>query len=331
MKPGNGVDPGEYTLPPPTVHVLPPADISAKVKVDLAALSHQGKVRENNEDHFLITRIERSLETIKTNLPRGAIPQRFAEVGYGMLVADGMGGRQAGEIASQLAISTFVNLVLHTPDWILRLGKPEADQVMERMAKRYRIVDATMRDKAQTHPTLAGMGTTMTLACSVGPILVLAHIGDSRVYLFRASQCHQLTRDQTQAQSLVDLGILQPEEAAGHYLKHALTGVLGAGQSLGEAEVHQLTLADKDQILLCTDGLTDMVQQPMIAAILGDSKTSDEACQRLVDAALDKGGKDNVTVVLARYRLPNHVRQPIGAEKNLIFIGQRQLLDIGLS
>jgi protein phosphatase len=103
---------------------------------------------------------------------------------------------------------------------------------------------------------------------------------------------------------LVDRGILQHEEAAGHYLKHALTRVLGTGQIPGEAEVQQLTLADEDQILLCTDGLTDMVQQPMIATILGDSKTSDEACQRLVDAALDKGGKDNVTVVLARYRLP---------------------------
>src|SRR6516165_10628422 len=151
MNPGNGVT-AEYNLPPASARIFPPADISAKVHVDLAALSHQGNVRENNEDHFLVSRAERSLETVRTNLPSELIPQRFAEVGYGMLVADGMGGRQAGEIASQLAISTFVNLVLHTPDWILRLGKPEADQVMERMAKRYRIVDATMRDKAQTHP-----------------------------------------------------------------------------------------------------------------------------------------------------------------------------------
>jgi protein phosphatase len=108
------------------------------------------------------------------------------------------------------------------------------------------------------------------------------------------------------AQSLVDLGILQPEQAGWHYFKHSLTRVLGTGQSLGEAEVQQLTLADQDQILLCTDGLTDMVPHPMIWAILSDSKTSDEACQRLVDAALDNGGKDNVTVVLARYRLPRH-------------------------
>jgi protein phosphatase len=282
---------------------LPPADISARVQVDLAALSHQGKVRENNEDHFLVSRAERSLETVITNLPQGLFPPRFAEVGYGMLVADGMGGHQAGEIASRLAISTFVNLLLNTPEWFMRVGTPEAEQVMERIAERYRIVDATVREKARSDPALEGMGTTMTLACSLGPILVLAHVGDSRVYLFRAGQCHQLTRDHTMLQGLIDLGILQPEQAVGHRFKHALTRVLGTGQSLGEAEVQQLTLADLDQILLCTDGLTDMVPQAMIAAIVGDSKTSEEACQRLVDAALDNGGKDNVTVVLARYRL----------------------------
>jgi protein phosphatase len=303
MNPGNGV-PAEYTLPPPGDRILPPADISARVQVDLAALSHQGLVRKNNEDHYLVSRVERSLETIKTNLPKEVVPKRFAEVGYGMLVADGMGGHQAGEIASRLAISTFVNLILHTPEWYMRVGKPEAELLMERIAERYRIVDATVREKAQTDPALAGMGTTMTLACSLGPILVLAHIGDSRVYLCRTGQCHQLTRDHTMLQSLLDLGILQPGEAIGRYFKHSLTRVLGTGHSLGEPEVQQLTLADQDQILLCTDGLTDMVPQPMIWAILADSKTADEACQRLVDAALDNGGKDNVTVVLARYRLP---------------------------
>jgi serine/threonine protein phosphatase PrpC len=272
--------------------------------VDLAALSHQGKVRQNNEDHFLVSRVERSLETVVTNLPTGLIPQRFAEVGYGMLVADGMGGHQAGEIASRLAITTFVNLILHTPEWYLRVGKPEAELVLERMAERYRVVDATVRAKAQTDIEVRGMGTTMTLACSLGPILVLAHVGDSRAYLFRAGQCHQLTRDHTMAQSLVDSGVLRPEQEGWHYFKHALTRVIGTGETLAEAEVQQLTLADQDQVLLCTDGLTDMVEQHVITAILRDSKTSEEACQRLVAVALDNGGRDNVTVVLARYRLP---------------------------
>jgi protein phosphatase len=305
MKSKDGLDTAEYTLPLRPAHVLPPADVSAQVQVDLAALSHQGKVRQNNEDHFLVSRAERSLETVLTNLPQGLIPQRFAEVGYGMLVADGMGGHQAGEIASRLAIATLVNLVLHAPEWYMRVGPPEAEQVLQRLAERYRVVDATLREKAQTDPALAGMGTTMTLACSLGPILVLAHIGDSRVYLCRAGQCHQLTRDHTMAQGLVDLGILKPEQEGWQYFKHSLTRALGTGERPGEADVQQLTLVDGDQVLLCTDGLTDMVGQQSIGAILADSKTSEEACQRLVAAALDNGGKDNVTVVLARYRLPS--------------------------
>jgi serine/threonine protein phosphatase PrpC len=289
---------------------LPPLEISTRVQVDLAALSHPGKVRENNEDHFLVSRAERLMETVITNLPNNLIPPCFAEVGYGMLVADGMGGHQAGEIASRLAISTFVNLILNSPEWYMRVGKPEAEKVMERIAERYRIVDAVVREKAHADPALLGMGTTMTLACSLGPVLVLAHIGDSRVYLFRAGQCHQLTKDHTMAQGLVELGIIQPGQEGWNYFKHSLTRVLGTGQSLGEADVQQLKLLDEDQILLCTDGLTDMVQQPMIAAILSDSKTSEEACRRLVDAALDNGGKDNVTVVLARYRLPTGDLEP---------------------
>src|SRR5262249_37640114 len=152
--------------------------------------------------------------------------------------------------------------------------------------------DATVREKAHSDPTLTGMGTTMTLACSLCPILVLAHIGDSRVYLLRAGKCHQLTRDHTLAQGLIDLGVLRPDEPGWHYFKRSLTRAIALGEDSAEAEVHQLPLADEDQILLCTDGLTDMGEQPMIGAILRDAKSSEEACQRLVTAALDNGGKD---------------------------------------
>jgi protein phosphatase len=219
-----------------------------------------------------------------------------------MLVADGMGGQAAGEVASRLAITTLINLVLHTPDWIMRGGEPEAEKVMERMGERFRIVDAAVREQAESDPSLAGMGTTMTLACNLGSLLILAHVGDSRLYLFRDGQCHQLTRDHTIVQGLVELGIIRPEEAVGHRLKHTLTRVLGSGNSLGDAEVQQLRLSDGDQILLCTDGLTDMVKQEAIAGILREAKSSNDACRALVDNALENGGRDNVTVVLARYR-----------------------------
>lgn len=294
-------DTAEYTPPPSASDILPPSDFSAKVQVDLAALSDKGNVRTNNEDHYLIVRVERSLETLMTNLTEGVIPNRFAEVGYGLLVADGMGGQAAGEVASRLAISTLVNLFLHTPDWIMREGEPEAEQMKQRMAERYKIVDAAVREHAESDPALAGMGTTMTLACSLGRTLILAHIGDSRVYLVRGNECHQLTRDHTLAQGLVELGIIRPDQVTGHRLKHSLTRVIGAGKSLGDAEVQHLALSDGDQLLLCTDGLTDMVHPSKIAAILRESKSSNDAGRALLDAALENGGMDNVTVLVARY------------------------------
>jgi protein phosphatase len=111
-----------------------------------------------------------------------------------------------------------------------------------------------------------------------------------------------LTRDHTLVQELVDRGIVRPEQAARHPFRQFLTRALGGGGGEIEAEVQQVLLADADQLLLCTDGLTDMVDATTIGSILQSSASSDDACQALVELALQNGGKDNVTVVLARYR-----------------------------
>jgi protein phosphatase len=305
MKPTHGAKTAEYTGPPPIADVPPPLAVSAKVRMDIAALSDPGKVRANNEDHYLVVRFERALETLLSNLPPGRVPSRFAEFGYGMVVADGMGGALAGEVASQMAISTLINLLLHAPNWTMRVGDQEAKEVMQRMTDRFEVVDAVLRDQAEVDPTRAGMGTTMTLALSVGHDLFLAHVGDSRAYLLRNAELHQLTRDHTLVQGLVDLGIIPPDQAATHKLKHALTRVLGGGRDHVGADVHRVLLADEDQLVLCTDGLTEMVSPTDIAAILRDSKSSQVACQVLVNKALENGGRDNVTVVVAKYRFPD--------------------------
>jgi PPM family protein phosphatase len=278
---------------------------SARVQVELAALSHQGLVRANNEDHYLVVRFGRALETVLTNLPADQVPARAEEVGYGLVVADGMGGTAAGEVASRMAIRTLVSLALHTPDWILSTAEQETERVMERMAERLRSVGAALRDQGRGDPSLAGMGTTMTLACSLGARLVIGHIGDSRAYLFRGGGLHQLTRDHTLVQSLVDAGCLTAEEAAIHPFRHRLTRSLGGRGDPYAADLQRAWLSDRDQLLLCTDGLTEMVDNATIGHVLGGAATADEACQTLVALALDNGGKDNVTVALARYRLPS--------------------------
>jgi PPM family protein phosphatase len=279
----------------------PPA--SPNTHVELGALSHMGHRRTNNEDMYHVASITRTMRTLLSNLPEGAVPAHHEDTGYGMVVADGMGGLAAGEVASRLAITTLVNLVLNTPDWILRAGDEEAERVLQRMITRYREIDATLWAQAAQNPALAGMGTTMTAACSLERTLMLAHVGDSRVYLHHGHEIYRLTRDHTRAQALADLGLIRPEEVATHSLRHTLTQALGGGVGGVELniEVGRLTLTNGDQVLLCTDGLTEMVDDDAIAGILRGGGPAQTVCQRLVDMALENGGRDNVTVVLARY------------------------------
>jgi protein phosphatase len=271
------------------------------VQVDLGGLSDQGKRRPNNEDHFVVARFDRLMQVLLTNLPPDQVPEHSGETAYGMLVADGMGGEAAGEIASSLAIRVLLNLVLSTPDWIMLLDEQRLQQVEDRITQRLEQVKEALTAQAEAEPELSRMGTTMTLTCSIGADLVLGHVGDSRVYLFRAGQLHRLTRDHTMAQALSDAGVIRPEQTATHRLRHVLTNVLGPSAEKVHVDVKRLRLQEGDQVLLCTDGLTEMVPDPTIAQVLSQSRPAADACRTLVDLALRAGGKDNVTVVLGRY------------------------------
>lgn len=282
----------------------PSQSISAFVQVDLAGVSDPGKVRPNNEDHFLVARFDRSMRTLLTNLPPGHIPEHCGETAYAMLVADGMGGHSAGEVASRSAVRMLVDLVLRTPDWILRLDESRVEQWRQRMERRFQQVQEALTGQARDDPALWGMGTTLTLACTLGADLLLVHAGDSRAYLFRHGQLYRLTCDHTVAQSLADVGAIRPEEVATHPLRHVLTNVLGGGEGPVRAEWRNMRLVDGDQILLSTDGLTDLVPDAVIVEVLRRAATAADACHVLVDLALEAGGKDNVTVILGRYRIP---------------------------
>jgi protein phosphatase len=304
MKPDkSGDDTAEIPALKNSSQGLPPDTAPARVRVDLAAASHQGHVRKANEDHYLVVRFGRVLETVLTSLPAGQLPERAEEVGYGLLVADGMGGSAGGELASRTAVSMLVGLVLDTPDWVLSTEPKAVEEVLRRTAERYRRIDEALRELGRAVPGLARMGTTMTLAASFGASLILGHVGDSRAYLFRDGRLCQLTRDHTFVQALVDMGQLTAEQAARHPSRHLLTASLGRGGRGFEGDFQHAWLADGDQLLLCTDGLTNMVDDPTITAALGSPGSADEACRALVAAALENGGKDNVTVALARYRL----------------------------
>ena len=284
---------------------MPAPGASSLVTVDLAALSDPGKIRTNNEDHYFVGRFQRSMRTLSTNMPRGAMPDSSDETVYAMLVADGVGGSAAGEIASRTAIQALVDLVLETPDWIMRLDDRLAEEALQRMERRFQQVRDTLVERANADPNLRGMGTTMTVAVSVGPELLTAHVGDSRAYICRRDgRLERLTRDQTMAQSLADSGAITQDEAETSPYRHVLTSALATRGAFVQVDLKRWRLQDGDQVLLCSDGLTDMVPDETIARVLEESRTSAQGCRRLLDLALENGGRDNVTVVVSRYRIP---------------------------
>ncbi|MQA29076.1 MAG: SpoIIE family protein phosphatase [Luteitalea sp.] len=274
---------------------------SSSMQIDVSGLSHPGHVRASNEDHFIVTRIGRYLETVLTTLPSGEVPERAEEAGYAMIVADGMGGHAGGELASRMAISGLVKLVLAMPDWIFRLDETVATDATQRSKRRFRHLNALLIEHGRQDQAFLGMGTTLTAARTMGRDLQIVHVGDSRAYLLREARLHRLTRDHTYVQLLVDSGALSKEEAADSGSRHLLVNALGGVNEDLEVDVDQLKLASGDRLLLCTDGLTDAVDDDTICQALIDCRESAEACRRLVDLALAAGGRDNVTVVVASY------------------------------
>jgi len=307
----NTSEPGKSTLGDETTAVTSPmpnrrlsTTTSANVVVDIGARSHRGLVRANNEDSFLVNTLERRMTTLRTNLPPSQVPDNYFEIVFGMIVADGMGGAAAGEVASSTAIAALVDLIIATPDWIMRLDEEGANRVLKRTEERIGQLATALAEATRVDPELSGMGTTLTIAASLGSDLLVAHVGDSRAYLLTEGQLLQLTKDQTMAQLLADIGVISQDALATHNARHILTSAITASGSKIDVELHHLHLADGDRLLLCSDGLTDMVSDRDIKAILEDGNTAGEICQSLVDAALAGGGKDNITVISANYQIP---------------------------
>jgi protein phosphatase len=275
--------------------------MTSPVHVDVTGLSNPGKVRARNEDHFLVMRIGRYLEKVISSLPATEIAERTEEAGYAMIVADGMGGHAAGEHASRMAITELVKLALARPDWIFRLDETVAADAKERSKERFRDLNTLLLDRGGQDSDLRGMGTTLTAVRNLGRQLQIVHVGDSRAYLLRNDRLHRLTRDHTFVQLLIDSGQLSEQEAADFHLRHMLVNALGGLSEDVDVDVDQLELTSGDRVLMCSDGLTDMVDDDTIRRVLIEQRDSKEACQRLIDLALDHGGKDNVTVVVATY------------------------------
>ncbi len=270
--------------------------VSPSVRVEFGAATHVGRVRERNEDHFSVFRRTRLQEALSTSLPGGLPPS--GDETYGFVVADGMGGAAAGELASRVAIQTAWDLTDQASSWVMRLRDLASQQVQERVEALVSKMHRTLRELGEADPDLTGMGTTWTCVYVVGWHALVASVGDSRAYHWRRGVLNQITRDQTLAQVLIDSGV-PPEDTT--RVKHILTNSLGGRRSLVVPDVGQVVLHDNDRLLLCSDGLTDQVSDGDVADILAQPLAPQAACDTLVQLALDRGGKDNITVIVANF------------------------------
>ena len=265
-------------------------------------VSHPGKVRVNNEDHFLIAKLAKAMKILQTNLPNSGVTRFSDEDGYLMVVADGMGGAAAGERASALAIESIEQFALNTLKWFYHLGGKGESVLLDELRQSVEGADRSVCDAASADYQLSGMGTTLTVGYCVGADLYVVHAGDSRAYLLRDGHLEQVTCDHTLVQLLVENGLITPEAAKTHARRNIVTNVVGGPQAGVHSEIHKIGLRDGDLFLLCSDGLTEVVPDLEIAEILGRAADPRTIAQNLIDRALAGGAPDNVTVVLARYQ-----------------------------
>jgi protein phosphatase len=207
-----------------------------------------------------------------------------------------------------MAITTGLKLIHKSEKWGFKINQKEARDLFDRVNAYFQEIDKSLTERSRTDARYYGMGTTLTVAYSVGVDLFIIHVGDSRAYLYRDGELRQLTKDHTIAQAMADAGYIAPEEIRRHSRRNVLTKYLGGHHGKVKADVRWLRLAAADRLLVCTDGLTEMVPDKLIGEILGQHAKPDVAAQALIDAALEGGGADNVTAVVASYEIsePEH-------------------------
>lgn len=270
--------------------------------MDCYGITHRGLVRENNEDHFLIADLKKSVVIHHTSLSyRDETELHGMSQARVLLVADGVGGSAAGERASSLAIESTIQYLLNAMHWLFRMDGDREEQFMDDLKTAMAFSQKQIQHAAEGAPSHSGMATTLTMAYIAWPTAYFVHIGDTRAYLYRNSELIQVTHDQTIAQMLADVGTISAEEVEHHPFRHVLGSLLGCDPDQLEPAVFKTQLNFGDQLLLCTDGLTCHLGNDDIVDVLTSAASAEGACRQMVGMANNAGGRDNITVLLARF------------------------------
>ena len=273
------------------------------VVAECFGMTDGGRVRDQNQDQFLIAALERSLLIEGSSLPAES-GSRLTDTPQGrlLIVADGIGGHGGGEVASAVAIDAMAHYAFETMPWLSSSADCSAEELGDGLRAALNKAQARIRRVAKRKGLNEDLGTTLTMAYVAWPDLYLVHVGDSRAYLFRDDQLHRLTRDHTLAQQLVEGNAMTEEEAKRSHLSHVLVNAVGGKTDALDVELHTVKLQFDDQLMLCSDGLYDMVSDASIAKQLQRTNVSvDRVVEALIRDANDAGGRDNITVVLARF------------------------------
>lgn len=267
-------------------------------EIDAHGLTHPGKVRRENQDHFLLCSLRRQLAVRASSIPEAdellSGSERLASLA---MVADGVGGAARGETASRVALTAVTKYV--TRSMRCYYGAWDGDQEFyDALKDAARQSHDELLRHGEEDPDFRGMATTLTLYLGVWPRAYLLQVGDSRCYLLRQGELTQITRDQTMAQEMMDLGVLKKEEVAGTRLEHTLTSAIGGRHS--QPTVSRIDMTWGHVVLLCSDGLTRHVSDERIRDVLRSMTSARQASETLLQDALDGGGTDNITIVVGR-------------------------------
>ncbi|HEX3276711.1 MAG TPA: protein phosphatase 2C domain-containing protein [Gemmatimonadales bacterium] len=286
-----------HTDASPATPTSAPARKPRDDEIDVYGLTHPGKVRTENQDHFLICTLRKQMVVLQTSLPGSTLTADGQRLALLMMVADGVGGGAKGEEASRLALEAVSQYVSRSMEcyYAAPTDEHELEAALEAVAAR---CHAELLRRAEADPQSRGMATTLTLYLGVWPRAFLLQVGDSRCYLLRDGELSQITRDQTMAQELMDLGVLMPAEATTGKLSHTLSSSIGGRQTA--PVISRVDLAWGSVLLLCSDGLTRHVPDDRIRAQLRAMTSARQVCEDLVQEALDGGGSDNITVIVRR-------------------------------
>jgi protein phosphatase len=267
-------------------------------EIDVHGLTHAGKVRRENQDHFLLASIHKRVQVLATNLgTQEQLPSGEQRVAFLAMVADGVGGEEGGAEASATALEAAMQYVNDSMSCLY--DRDVTEEKFTELLQRCAIQShEAILARARANEEHATMATTLTLFMGVWPAYYLVQVGDSRYYLWREGTLTQVTRDQTLAEELVDQGILSRAQAPHTQFAHVLSSALGA--SAAEPVVTRLRAEWDNVHLLCSDGLTKHVSDERIAERLASMTSAKEVCEQLLQDALDDGGTDNITIIVGR-------------------------------